>query len=237
MFAAEAGYDSGMTTSQPAGLGISRSLRGGAVIAAALALVSLVLLGSPSAVGASPTRTAPLTSTTKQAAHRMTRLVVRVPQCGNSDGCFVTIFHDYRPPHAAEVKDEWKSHVRGVLNHRAVFHVARYRTTGLSMSFTSAKTAFDTDAVVRWYGARPGHKQTYRPSNPAAGLCWNGPKVARVSVTLHIQYFIYPDPVSPERVARVWFARAGRSGRIPPSNKLPHGVMFDNGNAGFLCNQ
>jgi hypothetical protein len=213
----EAGYDVGM---------VSRFV---ARLVPGVLVGMFLVLSSGSVGGAAVPRPS---ATSAQGVHRAgsthpkTRLVIRLPQCGKGKDldCALNLYRGVVHRHDGQLH-VW-SQVKYFTGHRVVFRIRRYRMNGLSLVFRNGRTDGQYSVVVvRWRHAKVGQRQRYRRSDNYAGLCWEGKKPRQVTVTIRYDYTtIGKGTSSPFRVARPWLVRAGRTGPIPDSSRLPHGV-------------
>jgi hypothetical protein len=147
----------------------------------------------------------------------------------------VTLYRYLIPTHPAGEGKAWAK-AKYVRHHRAVFHVPRFRTRGLSFVFGGGKTPYFSDVVVRWKHAKVGRRQEYRRHNRTGGWCWAGTRKRRVDLTIKLQYIEMNMGATPETVARVWLARAA-SLTIPITkhNRMPRGVNVFDTDTGQRC--
>jgi hypothetical protein len=203
-----------------------------------LGLAVCLFFGTPA--GAVSFRQQATTPSNAVRAHPRVRLVVHVPRCATRNECVVTLFRHIipTPTNPSPGTKVWAK-AAYVRHHRAVFHLRRSRTRGLSFTFGGGETPYFSDVVLRWWHVKPDSKQDYRPHHRhrnEGGWCWAGTSKRRVDLTIRLQYIVADAGATPETVARVWLARAVKlTMPITKFSRMKQGVSFHDTAAGQRC--
>jgi hypothetical protein len=205
----------------------------------AIAVLCSLLVLSGRAQGQEPRSNTQAGNSSHVSRHRMTRLVIRVPQCGRGrhQDCVINLYRKAVNRHGVPQGRVW-SDMKYFPGSRVVFHVRRYRMNGLTVVFSNGHADGQFSVVtVRWRHAHVGQRERYLRSDNYGGHCWEGAKPPRVSVTIRYDYTVIGKGTSTVfRVTRPWFARARDTGRIPNSARMDQGVDVDASNdAGISC--